>query len=141
MGYKINKKKIKEAILGNNKTGNEKLNSCNGNYSLIAQRCGVVRSTITLYFKSHPDLKKLADNEREKIVDLAEAKLPQRISEGSDTLIWKVLSTKGKERGYGEKTELEHSGQINTNKPSANELKELYEECKDGESNQEGNTD
>lgn len=91
---KLSRKKVEEA-----------LKNSFGVFSVIAQRCKVERSTITDFFHKHPDLRAKAEAERDKIVDIAEIKLNQKLNEGDSTLIWKVLSTKGKNRGYEERKE------------------------------------
>lgn len=47
----------------------------------------------------------------EKLVDLAEAKLYEKLQEGDSALIKYTLSTKGKDRGYGVDTKVTHSFQ------------------------------
>jgi carbamoylphosphate synthase small subunit len=46
----------------------------------------------------------------EQFVDFLESKLIQRVNDGDTTAIIFALKTKGKHRGYIEKTQVEHSG-------------------------------
>lgn len=45
-------------------------------------------------------------------IDFVEGMMFERIEEGSDGLIKFYLATKGKKRGYIERTEVEHSGKV-----------------------------
>ena len=98
---RLNYKKVEEAIEG---TG--------GIQTIVANRCQVSRQALNQFLKKYPKLLQKLEEERDSIVDLAEAKLRTRLNEGSDFLIWKTLSTKGKSRGYGEKTELGVTGNL-----------------------------
>lgn len=101
MGYKINKTMIKKAIPGTF-----------GIYNQIAKKLGVNRETISKYMKKYPDLRELAEQEKYKMVDLAKSKAIVKINEGDTTSIWNTLKTLGKEEGFGEKTQIEHSGEV-----------------------------
>ena len=98
---KVTIKKFKEAIKGSA-----------GVYASIAKKLGVERSTVTRFLNKHSELGKFVEEEREKMIDLAENKLFLKIKDGE----WKptefYLKTKGKHRGYVEKQEIEHSGEI-----------------------------
>ena len=98
---RLSKTKVKEAIPG---TG--------GIYSIIAQKCGVERSTITMFFQKEKNvkIKELAFQEREKIVDVSENKLFKAAEKGEQWAIERVLKSLGKNRGYTEKQEITHSG-------------------------------
>lgn len=96
---RITKKNFKDALIGTY-----------GIQSSIAQKLGVSRSAITQFLNKYPDMKTLCEEEREKIIDIAENRLFKALNEGEQWAINKTLSTLGKRRGYVEKTELEHSG-------------------------------
>lgn len=51
-------------------------------------------------------------NECEIILDMAESKLFEAVNNGDTQMIKYILSTKGRKRGYNEKLELEHSGNV-----------------------------
>jgi len=65
-------------------------------------------------------------------IDFVEGKMFERIEEGSDGLIKFYLATKGKKRGYVERTEVAHSGEATVNVivegEAADYLKELEKE-------------
>lgn len=90
---KLSRKKVVQAI-----------ENSLGNYSLIAQRCGSSRQAVHqfLHKPDNKDLLLLAEEDREKLIDKAELKLVQKIDEGDSFIIWKILSTRGKNRGYGD---------------------------------------
>ena len=98
---KLSIKKFKLAVIGSRGIQNE-----------IAKRCGVERSTITNYLTKRPELRILIEQEREKMIDIAEDELDKLIKCGSFKAIQLLLKTKGKNRGYVEKQEIEHSGGI-----------------------------
>lgn len=79
-----------------------------GIISTIAVRCGVTRDTIYQFLKRYPKMKDLLEDESERILDLAENKLFSKINDGESWAIKYLLSTKGKKRGYIERSE--HSG-------------------------------
>ena len=96
----LSKKKVRAAIPGSM-----------GIYMIIAKKCGVVRSTITMFLKKerNQNILQEIEEEREKTLDIGEAKLVKLINEGEFPAIKFLLSTKGKKRGYVEKQELEIS--------------------------------
>ena len=101
---RLTKKKIKKAIEG---TG--------GIIQVIANKCGVTRTwmSLTLHKKGNEDLWGLVIEEREKLKDLAESSLINRIKEKDFPAIKWYLTTQAKDRGYGDKQEIEHFGQSN----------------------------
>ncbi len=90
-------------------------NAIKGTYGIvnnIAITLSVSRQTIYNYIKEY-DLQNLIDDERAKIVDLAENKLVEKIEAGNETMIGLALKTLGKKRGYVEKQEVEANLNIN----------------------------
>jgi hypothetical protein len=83
-----------------------------GNISVIALRLNCERQTVYNWLHEHPELQALIDSERERIIDLAENKLVGNLKKGKDVTVHFVLRTLGKNRGYTEKQEIEHSGSI-----------------------------
>jgi len=93
---KLSIKKVKEAIKGSK-----------GIISVIAKRCEVTRLAIYKYIEKHPKLKEEIQEEREKLVDIAELGLLTKLNEGENWAIAMVLKTLGKNRGYSEKLEID----------------------------------
>lgn len=100
---KASVKKILKAILG---TGGLK--------SDIAIKLGVHYRTVLNYEAKYEMVKQAIEEEKEKILDKAESNLFVRIQEGDeDTSKW-FLARKGKGRGYSEKIDTEHKGELKT---------------------------
>jgi len=100
---KASVKKILKAIEG---TGGLK--------TAIASKLGVHRLTVLNYEKKYETVRQAIEEEAEKILDKCESNLFVRIREGDeDTSRW-VLARKGKQRGYSEKIDTEHTGELKT---------------------------
>ena len=111
---KLSKKKVKNAIKGSG-----------GVLSVLAEKCDVSRSAITQFLQKekNKNIKELIEQEKERIIDLAENKLHGLINKEDFPAIKYYLNTKGKSRGYVEKQEIEHTGistpiEINIIKPN-----------------------
>ena len=85
-----------------------------GNVSLTCQACQISRTTFYSYYNNDDAFKECVDDISEAILDIAETKLFQAVNAGELAAIFFTLKTKGKKRGYVEKQEHEHSGQIKT---------------------------
>ena len=99
---RINQKNFKLAVEG---TG--------GVQSAIASKLGVTRQSVNVYINKFPEMKELLDEERTKIVDMAENKLYVAAKDGQKWAIEKILHTIGKDRGLKEvqETETTHKGE------------------------------
>lgn len=97
---KLNKKKIENAISGSH-----------GVQSIIAKKCGVSRSALTQFLQKQKtnELKNKIEEEKEIVLDIGELELMKLVNEGQFQAIKYLLSTKGKHRGYVERTEVQHS--------------------------------
>lgn len=102
---KLSIKKFKNALPGSY-----------GVQSVIAKKCGVDRSAITLFLQkhdeAHPELSVMLQQEREKIIDVSENRLFAAANQGKKWAVDKILSTIGKDRGYVERQENEQIGLI-----------------------------
>ena len=67
----------------------------------IARRLGCSWITVDRAAKKHPAVQEALENEREQLLDLAEANLVRMVERGEWPAIRYVLSTLGKSRGYG----------------------------------------
>lgn len=101
---------IKKAILGSK-----------GMVQVVADRLGCEWHTAKRYIEQFEETKIAFQNENESMIDFAESKLFQAISEEDLTAIIFYLKTKGKNRGYIEKFQSEHSGEI-TQKTNLSDL-------------------
>jgi hypothetical protein len=79
---------------------------------VAARRLGCHVTTLDLYLKRYPEIAAAYKEERNRIVDLAEAKLVERVQKGDSWAILFVLKTLGKDRGYAERQELAASGEL-----------------------------
>lgn len=84
----------------------EALRAKKGIVSYAAQVAKVGRSTHYKWYNEDTEYKKAVDEITEEAVDFVEGKLLQSINDGSDTAIIFFLKTKGKARGYVERTEI-----------------------------------
>lgn len=84
-----------------------------GIISTIAKRIGCSWHTAKKHIDRHPTVRTVYDDELEQVLDLAETTVIGAMKGGDvGTARW-FLSTKGKRRGYTEKTEIEQSGEFN----------------------------
>ena len=95
---KLSKKKVREAISGSM-----------GIYAVIASKCNVSRAAVTKFLQKekNENLVEEINEEREKLIDVGERKLIELINAGNFNAIKLLLTTKGKDRGYIEKQEIE----------------------------------
>lgn len=83
-----------------------------GFLSVAAERLGCTYQTVSNYIKRYKTLQEVLDSINERELDLTENKLLSQIKEGNTTAIIFYLKCKGKKRGYVEKSEVEHTGEI-----------------------------
>lgn len=88
----------------------EALEKSLGIVTTAAKSVGIDRSTHYDWLNNDPDYKKAVEGIADIALDFAESKLHKSIENGSDTATIFYLKTKGKKRGYIEKTEVEQSG-------------------------------
>jgi AcrR family transcriptional regulator len=95
---RLSKKKVEKAIIRHL-----------GNMSKIAEACGVSRSYIYKYIKKK-GMWDLVEESREMLIDNVEDKAYSVAMKGNPTLLQFLLKTRGKQRGYVEKTETDNTG-------------------------------
>ncbi len=118
-----------------------------GNQSVIAKKVGRSRSAITLFLNKNPKMRSLCEAEAERIIDVAENIVDAKIvtEKDLDTAKWKLSNSKrGKARGYGQKQEIEHTGEagvtFNLIEKSVEEIKDAKAKRKSGESGDKSKT-
>lgn len=79
------------------------------------EEVGIARSTFYRWMQEDTYFKTEVEDIQNVALDFAESKLLQSIKNGSDTATIFYLKTKGKKRGYVERTEHDHSGNMNIN--------------------------
>jgi hypothetical protein len=98
---RISKRRILKAIDGSA-----------GIITVIANRVGCSRLTIYERVEKDPDIKDALMQSKEQLIDVAESKLAEKINVGDLGSIKFYLQTQGKHRGYVERQEVEHSGEM-----------------------------
>ena len=83
-----------------------------GNISSACAAANICRQTFYTWLKDDPQFQIKVDEVNEYLIDYTESKLMERITEGDTTCIIFHLKTKGKSRGYTERSEIQHSGEI-----------------------------
>lgn len=108
----------------------EALEKYNGIVSTACNNIGLARSTFYSWLNSDEEFKKAVDELQDVAIDFVESKLMEKINgvavrsmvrgeevvydqPPSDTAIIFYLKTKGKKRGYVERQEISHSGDLN----------------------------
>ena len=84
----------------------EAISGTGGIKSTIAKRLDVTRWTVDNYLERWKTVKEAYNEEREKIVDMAETKLLEKIRGGDYPAIRFFLMTQAKDRGYTERQEI-----------------------------------
>jgi len=84
-----------------------------GNVSAAVKQTGIGRTTHYKWYHEDENYKQAVDELDTVTLDFVEDKLLKKIKNGDRTCIIFFLKTKGKQRGYVEKQEHEHSGNMN----------------------------
>lgn len=84
------------------------LKNNNGNISEACEAINIGRRTYYSWIEKDKTFKQSAEDAQESLIDLAESKLVENIKDNDNTSIIFFLKTKGKKRGYIEKSEVEH---------------------------------
>jgi hypothetical protein len=84
----------------------EAIRKSRGLLSVVAHRLGCTRQTVENYVKRYPTVDRAVKEERQKVIDVAEGKLFEKLQSGESWAIQFILKTLGKERGYTERTEV-----------------------------------
>jgi len=87
---------------------------CHGIVSDACKTVGVSRVTYYDYYKNDPEFKSAVDEIEGTILDYVEGKLFKLIDKGDVASTLFYLKTKGKSRGYIERSEIDHTVNIPT---------------------------
>lgn len=80
-------------------------------HGIVSDACksvGCSRITYYSYYNNDPEFKKEIDEIEGTVLDFVESKLFDKIEKGDVTCIIFYLKTKGKNRGYVERSEIDH---------------------------------
>lgn len=80
-----------------------------GFVSVASRQLNCTRKTIYNYLDKYPELKEALQDIKEQYLDMAEAKLIEKIRAGATPELLFYLKTQGKSRGYIEKQQLDLS--------------------------------
>jgi hypothetical protein len=83
------------------------INEASGLITVAARRLGCSRKAIYDAAKRYESVEEAIQDNREKILDLAEGKLYSKVNDGDITSIIFLLKTLGKKRGYVERQEVD----------------------------------
>ena len=92
----------------------EALEKSLGIVTTACKAVGIARQTHYEWMKEDEAYKSSVDDIADIAIDFAESQLHKQIQSGEVSSTIFYLKTKGKKRGYVEKTETEHSGSIDT---------------------------
>jgi len=87
----------------------------NGLLTLAARKAGLNYSTVWRYSQDFATVKQAMQEAKESMTDFAEGKLFKKIKDGDTTAIIFYLKTKGRDRGYIEKQEVESLVKVHRN--------------------------
>ena len=85
----------------------EELKRSMGIVSLACDKCNLSRTQFYQWLKDDADFRQKYEEIEERQIDFVESRLFQNIKNGDPTSIIFYLKTKGKKRGYVEKTEID----------------------------------
>ena len=88
------------------------LESTLGIVSNACRKVDIARQTHYEWMREDEQYKEDVESINELAIDFAESALHSQIREGNSTSTIFYLKTKGKKRGFVEKTEVEHSGEV-----------------------------
>lgn len=90
----------------------EALKASLGIVSEAAEACGVCRQHHYTWMKDDPEYREQVEAIVDMAIDFAESALKRKIKDGDTTAIIFYLKTKGKRRGFIERSEVEQSGSV-----------------------------
>lgn len=79
------------------------LRKANGMVYLASQQLGCAYNTMRNWIERYPELQAIVEEESGQVLDAAERRLYEAILRGEPWAIKFALSTKGRDRGYGER--------------------------------------
>ncbi len=82
----------------------DSLKECSGIVTFACEKVGLSRQTFYRWYREDAEFKERADAINELQIDIAEASLLKKIQKGDTTAIIFYLKTKGKSRGYTERS-------------------------------------
>lgn len=96
MSKRLTKNKVKDL-----------LKQAHGNYAAVARAYGVSRQAVRQFVERDDELREIATETRETMLDNAESKLYSEAMAGNTAALIFLLKTQGKKRGYIERAEIQ----------------------------------
>ena len=90
----------------------EQLRAQRGNQAAVARHFGVTRSAVCHFIKAHDSLEAITVECRESMKDVAENALYKAVEAGEAWAVCFYLKCQAKDRGYFEKSEVDHTGNV-----------------------------
>lgn len=90
----------------------EAIKKANGFVSHAAAALGISRTQLYRIINDKPTVAEALRDSREAMKDFAESKLFGNIKEGKEASIFFYLKTQAKDRGYIERQQVEHTGDV-----------------------------
>lgn len=101
----------------------EALSECYGIVTDACRKTNVPRSTFYNWMNEDSEFKSAVDDIQEETLDFVEGQLHKQIAKGEVSSTIFYLKTKGKKRGYIEKTETELSGSLSISQITGMQIK------------------
>lgn len=98
------------------------LKEAQGMVYVAARKLGCSHQTVYNYAKRYATVQQVIDEETGHFIDTGELALKRAVLAGEGWAVCFLLKTKGKERGYVERHQLEHSGKIDVSTLSDEQL-------------------
>tara|TARA_Y100001970_G_C13850936_1_gene659299 strand:- start:36 stop:392 length:357 start_codon:yes stop_codon:yes gene_type:complete len=92
----------------------EALEKSLGVVTTACKQVGIDRTTFYRYYKNDSRFRKKVNELSDVAKDFAESQLFKQIQDGNPTATIFYLKTKAKDRGYVERQEIEHTGDVKT---------------------------
>lgn len=104
-----------------------------GIVTTACEAVGVTRKTYYDYYNADPEFRAAADDVQEIAIDFVEGRLFAQIEDDIPTSTIFYLKTKAKHRGYIERQEIAHQGDLNIAAKLSDEAKKKIDEALEGE--------
>jgi len=78
-----------------------------GIVTTACEKCGIARQTHYDWMNKDPEYKQAVDDIDNIVIDFAESKLYELVKNAEPSAVYFLLKTRGKKRGYSERTEIE----------------------------------
>jgi len=111
----------KEKTAANKKAFLEQLKATLGNVTMACEAVGIDRATYYKWKQRDKSFAARVEEVNENALDFAESALKKNIKAGDTTAIIFYLKTRGKDRGYVEKTQIEQKTEVRFEKPMSPE--------------------